>query len=125
MSKYYRRIKGHVQAELESARATEAHGDTRLAFSHLERAHVLGQRSTRLHVLTHWRMLCWGLRRRRPDEVSGQLLRIIGATLLTAIGLVPEGNTGGANVNGFRRMPLTNELQTIIDGARADRHGRL
>jgi hypothetical protein len=119
MSTYYHHINHHVQLELASARAADAKGDTRLAFSHLERAHILGQRSTRLHVLTHWRMMCWGLRQRQCREVFGQLWRIVGATLSTAIGLVPAGNTGGANVSGFRKMPVPKELQAIIDTARA------
>ncbi len=119
MPTYYYRIKHHVQTELASARVAEAKGDIQLAFSHLERAHILGQRSTRLHVLTHWRMMSWGLRQRQCGEVFGQLWRIVGATLSTAIGLVPAGNTGGANVSGFRKMPVPVELQAIIDTVRA------
>ena len=119
MSNYYQRINRHVQIELEAARTAEVKGNSRLAFSHLERAHILGQRSTRLHVLTHWRMMCWGLRQRQCSEVFGQFWRIIGAALSTAIGLVPAGNTGGANVNGFRKMPVSAELQAIIDAASA------
>ena len=119
MPNYYHRIKHHMQLELATAREAEAKGNAPLAFFHLERAHILGQRSTRLHVLTHWRMMWWGMRQQQPIEVVGQLWRIVGATLSTAIGLVPAGNTGGANVNGFRKMPVPEELQAIIDAASA------
>jgi hypothetical protein len=117
MSDYYHRIKGHVSFEMESARSAEAQGNVQLAFYHLERAHILGQCSTRLHVLTHYKMLRWGIRQRRLGEVIGQLWRIFGATIATAIGLVPAGNTGGTNVSGFRSMPIPEELQAIIDAA--------
>lgn len=119
MPTFHYRIKRHVQLELASARTAEANGNAQLAFSHLERAHILGQRSTRLHVLTHWRMMGWGIRQRQPIEVLGQLGRVVGAALTTGIGLVPAGNTGGASVSGFRKMPVPEELQAIIDAARA------
>jgi Protein of unknown function (DUF3703) len=119
MSNFYHRIKHHVHLELASARWAESNGEARLAFSYLERAHILGQRSTRLHVLTHWRMMGWAMRQRQCSEVFGQLWRIVGATLSTAIGLVPDGNTGGTNVSGFRKMPVPEELRAIIDTARA------
>ena len=88
------------------------------AFTHLERAHVLGQSSTLLHVRVHWHMLVWGLRRRHAREVFGQVLRIAGAALLTPFGLVPAGNTGGANVSPLEPMPIPGDLQGEIDAAR-------
>ena len=89
-------------------------------FHHLERAHVLGQASTREHVRVHWRMFRWALRDRDAREAFGQLVRIVGAATKTAIGLVPHGNTGGANVSPFRRMPIAPELAAQI--ARARQH---
>jgi hypothetical protein len=62
-------------------------------------------------------MLLWGLRRRSTQEVTGQLIRIVGAATKSAIGLVPHGNTGGANVNALRPMPIAPELQVLIDAA--------
>ena len=49
----------------------------------------------------------------------GQLLRIVGAATKTFIGLVPAGNTGGANVSAVRPMPLDPELAAIIEKARS------
>lgn len=119
MSRFAARIRPYVTAELQAAAAAERGGDAARAFCHLERAHVLGQASTREHVRVHWRMLCFGLRQRSPREVFGQLLRIAGAAGKTAVGLVPEGNTGGANVSPFRRMPVPPELAAIIAAARS------
>lgn len=113
------RIRPFVDAELLLARASMNHGDFADAFRHLERAHVLGQLSTCQHVRVHWRMLAWAWRRRMASEATGQIFRIIGAALLTAVGLVPEGNTGGADISAFRRRPVPSELALIIAAARA------
>ena len=105
MSRFAENIRPYVDAELSAARADAEH-----EFAHLERAHVLGQASTREHVRVHWRMLCGpgGIAMRASS--FGQLFRIAGAATKTFIGLVPAGNTGGANVSPVRAMPLDPEL---------------
>ena len=109
------RIRPAVDHELVAA----AHASERASqFRHLERAHVLGQASTREHVRVHWRMFTWALRERDAREAVGQLMRIIGAATKTAIGFVPHGNTGGANVSPFRRMPIASDLAEQIANAR-------
>lgn len=119
MSTFAESIHPYVIKELECARWAERCGDPDLAFHHLERAHVLGQSSTREHVRAHWAMFLWGVRRRQLREVTGQVLRIVGAATKTVFSLVPSGNTGGTNVSPFRRLPIAPELQTIINEARA------
>lgn len=91
-------------------------GDLLGAFSHLERAHVLGQKSTRPHVRAHWAMLKFGWRARDLRHVAGQLARLAGAALFTWL-WVPEGNTGGTNVGAFERMPISPELRRLIDSS--------
>jgi hypothetical protein len=113
MSQFARNIRPFVDAELRAAELDAAHG-----FAHLERAHVLGQASTREHVRVHWRMLRWAWRHRDARELAGQALRIVGAATKTFVGLVPAGNTGGANVSAVRPMPLDPELASIIEKAR-------
>jgi hypothetical protein len=113
MSRFADNIRPHVDAELDAAMLDPEHG-----FHHLERAHVLAQAATREHVRVHWRMLCWGWRKRDAREVFGQAFRLVGAATKTFIGLVPAGNTGGANVSAFRPMPVDPELQAIIERAR-------
>lgn len=119
MSEFGRRIRPYVDREILAAREAESREQPGVAFSHLERAHILGQASTVEHVRAHWHMLLWSIRQRSPQEGLGQLLRIAGAAVTTAVGLVPQGNTGGTNVSPFRRMPLPPELAACIDEARA------
>lgn len=113
------RIRPAVQAELAAASAAEQRGEFYTAFLHLERAHVLGQATTAEHVRVHWRMFQLALRNRRHGEASGQLWRMLAASLFTALGWVPDGNTGGSDVSGFRRMTVPKDLQQALDAARA------
>ena len=85
-----------------------------LAFGYLENAHVLGQHSTYHHTRVHWKMLQHGVRQRDLKEVTGQLLRILGALTKTAIGLLPAGNTGGSNISPFKPLPLKPEHAKIL-----------
>lgn len=115
---FYRNILPHVEAALSDARRARANGDLADEFKHLEIAHVLGQESTRLHTKVHWLMLTYAIRQSAPREFFGQLLRIIGAATKTVFGLVPQGNTGGANVSPFKPMPIAPEVKQLIDQAR-------
>jgi hypothetical protein len=56
-SRFAQRIRRYVQAELDDATACEARGEPVSAFGYLERAHILGQRSSVEHVRVHWAML--------------------------------------------------------------------
>lgn len=103
-------------AEIGRARASIRAGELDAGFSHLERAHVIGQDFVVPHVRSHWLMLAVEVRRRRPRAVVGQAIRIVLGALGSAVGIVPTGNTGGTDISMFRRMPVPRELQAIIDG---------
>jgi hypothetical protein len=124
MTPFALRIQPYVHAELDAAASAEAQGRFHTAFAHLERAHVLGQRATVEHVRVHWRMFRFALRNRFAGQAFGQAWRIMAAGLFTGVGLVPEGNTGGADVSGVRRMPVPQDLQQVIAGARGGRRPR-
>ncbi len=119
MSTFAQRIRPHVQAELDAAATAEARGEFDTAFQHLERAHVLGQAATIEHVRVHWRMFRFALRNRLRGQAAGQLWRLVAASIFTAPGLVPEGNTGGTDVSGFRRLPIAKDLKQTLDAAQA------
>lgn len=112
------RIRPYVKMELAQASAAELGGDPFTAFRHLERAHVLGQRSAEHHVRVHMRMLMWAIRQNELHEMVGQIWRIVGAAAGTWIGLVPKGNTGGAAISGFQSMAIPEDLAGMIEAAR-------
>lgn len=113
------RLAPYIEAELVSARFAMSVGDTQQEFTHLERAHVLGQESTYWHVKVHLLMLAWAIRNRSVQEAIGQVFRIAGAATKTALGLVPQGNTGGANVSPFKKMPIASDLAALIHKAKS------
>lgn len=111
-------LRPFVEAELDLAGDAGAAGDAARSFHHLERAHILSQAATALHVRVHFHMLLWGIRHRQPREIAGQFLRLAGAAALTRFRAVPHGNTGGANVSAFLPMPIAPELAEIMGRAR-------
>lgn len=116
---FSQRVASYVEAELANAKLAGSAGDTQQEFAHLERAHVLGQESTYWHVKVHVLMLVWATRNRSVREMLGQVFRIVGAATKTVFGLVPQGNTGGANVSPFRKMPIAPELAALIRKAKS------
>ena len=118
MNQFARSLRPHIKQELARYRLALADGRPDQAFVHLERAHVLGQGVTRYHLATHWHMLCWELRYRRGRGAPGQLLRLVGALILTPPGLLPAGNTGGSNISAFKSMPVEPELAEILRRSR-------
>lgn len=101
--------------ELEASMAKAAYvgGDLQEAFRRLERAHILGQSWAGAHSWTHWMMLKIGWRRRDGREVRGQVLRLAAGGLLSRMGRLPTGNTGGADVPAERPMPLPADLAPL------------
>ena len=110
-------LKPYIDYEIRQASELSAAGHDAEAFSHLERAHVLGQGITREHTRVHWLMFKSAVRRRDAREIWGQLIRIIGAATKTPLGIYPTGNTGGANVWFFKPMPVPDDLKKILDRA--------
>jgi hypothetical protein len=111
-------LRRHIESELAVAQQFEAQGELISAFRHLERAHVLGQAITFEHTRIHWQMFKLALKMKSLREIFGQMIRIVGAATKTPFGIYPAGNTGGANVWFFKRMPVPGDLQQIIDKAR-------
>lgn len=102
------------KAEMTTAAGLYDVGDFQLAFSHLERAHILGQSFSIAHARTHWWMLKVGLRKQDIVEIAGQIPRTLGALFFSRI-WVPIGNTGSARVSPFKPMSIPDELQVLLD----------
>ena len=101
--------------EIVLAREFMAAGNLERAFTHLERAHVIGQNFVGAHAKAHWLMFRLEFRRRRIAAVFGQAVRLFLGVIGSAVGVVPTGNTGGTNISMFKRMPIPPDLQSIID----------
>jgi Protein of unknown function (DUF3703) len=115
MNSFRRNIEPAFRRELNASKNA---ADKKAEFAHLERAHVLGQASTVLHVNSHVRMAACAIRERDLRELGGQIVRILGAAVVTGFGAVPTGNTGGANVSPFQPMPIPPDLAAEIESAR-------
>ena len=105
--------------EWNSAQQARLAGDLSLAFQHLERAHILSQRLTWLHVRTHLAMWHIGWLRQDLRELFGQSTRILAAALFSRI-WVPIGNTGGTNVSPLQPMPVPEDLRVILEAEQAE-----
>ena len=103
-----------LELQLAIANDFAARDEFQRCFEYLERAHILSQNSTVQHVRVHWLMLRWAVRQRNVREFLGQIVRIVGAACVTALGLVPIGNTGGTNVSPFRPMPIPADLAALL-----------
>ncbi|GAB54494.1 hypothetical protein GPUN_0347 [Glaciecola punicea ACAM 611] len=103
-----------IEDKLNPASQAQLRREYNKSFALLEDAHVIGQQSTYFHSLVHLKMLRHGLSMRNYKEVMWQLCRLIDAFTKTAIGLIPTGNTGGANVNRFRQMPISEKNKETI-----------
>jgi hypothetical protein len=113
MSPREARLRAAFEHEWQQASDAENRGEFDIAFGHYERAHILSQTITWLHVRSHVGMLRIGWRRRSPREILGQMSRIVAASLFSRL-WVPVGNTGGANVSAFRPMPLPPDLHALL-----------
>ena len=109
----HRALADTIEAEFGEARRKLMAGDALHAFTHLERAHVLGQKHTPAHVRAHWAMLRYAWQYGSTRDVVGQLGRLTAATLFTWA-WVPEGNTGGTNIGAFEKLPIPPDLGQLI-----------
>ncbi|WP_431474392.1 DUF3703 domain-containing protein [Marinobacter sp. KM021] len=116
---FSQQIAPYVEVELANAKRANSAGDTQQEFAYLERAHVIGQESTYWHVKVHILMLVWAAQNHSVREAFGQFFRIVGSATKTAFGLVPPGNTGGANVSPFKKMPIAPDLAALIQKAKS------
>jgi hypothetical protein len=99
--------------------AAKVAADADIAWTHLERAHIVSQPLVAEHVRTHAAMLVTAVRRRDAKEAVGQLFRVIVAAPGSLTGRYPVGNTGGADVSAFAPMPIPDDLRALLDETRS------
>jgi len=109
------KILATYRREMQFAVDARNTGDLNLAFQHYERAHILSQQYTWLHIKSHIGMLRVGWLRKDMREIIGQCVRIVAALIFSKL-WVPIGNTGGANVRALKPMPIPEDLKQLLDG---------
>lgn len=108
-------LKSAFLAEMAVARRCILVGQLDRGMRHLETAHVLGQYHVLPHCRTHWMMLRVACKRRRYADACGQAVRMVLGALGSLAGIVPQGNTGGSDVNMFKGMPVDPGLTALIE----------
>ena len=100
--------------ELALAREARRSLDYESAVTHLERAHILGQRYLFAHLHTHTLLLAVAAERADVREMIGQIIRLIAVVPGYVTGWVPKGNTGSANVSARQPMTPPDDLAPLI-----------
>jgi hypothetical protein len=108
-------LKKYYQLELNKARIELDNNNLQQCWYYYERAHVLGQSYPVPHIYVHWLMLKFGIRIKSSKEILGQIPRLLVGGVKSFVGVIPVGNTGGANVPALRSMEIPNDLQVIIN----------
>lgn len=108
-------LRPYYRQEILSYRQALEKGNLTLAWSKLERAHIIGQAYPREHSYVHWLMLRFGIKIKSSREVMGQIPRLLAGGVKSFVGKVPTGNTGGANVPPLKRMEIPADLRIILE----------
>ena len=103
-----------IEAERRVFRAARQSGNRALAWTALEREHILGQGFFGPHLRSHMTMLGYAVETRDGREVLGQVIRLALAPLGNLTGRLPWGNTGRANVSAFAPMPYPDDLAEVF-----------
>ncbi len=107
-------LKPYYQNELTNYQNAYSNGDLKVAWNHLERAHIIGQKYPYAHSYVHWKMLQFGFRIKNRKEIIGQIPRLIFGGVKSFVGKIPVGNPGGANVPPLKPFPIEKNLQEIF-----------
>jgi len=108
------KLKNAFNHEMELAQTSFASEDYQQCYSHLERAHILGQRNYLPHVKSHYWMYKVGLKTGDVREALGQVVRMI-MSIFSIINLVPLGNTGRARISPVKPMPIPADLAQYFE----------
>ena len=112
-----KKLAPYYASELNNYQIQYVNGNLKKAWSHLENAHIIGQKYPYAHTFVHWKMLQFGIKIKNRKEVLGQIPRLLFGGIKSFVGKIPEGNPGGANVPPLKPFPIKKELQAIFTKA--------
>ncbi|MFZ5666035.1 MAG: DUF3703 domain-containing protein [Pseudomonadota bacterium] len=101
--------------EIAAYRDARARNNVKLAWHHLERAHIVSQPHVGLHFSGHLAMFTFALSLRDWPEAWGQVARLALVPLGAIVGRIPRGNTGRASVSVFQSMPVPSDLKMLLE----------
>ena len=113
-----RGLKIHYQLELENYKREVSKADLEAAWRQLERANIIGQAWFKQHTNVHWLMFKFGIKIKNRKEILGQLPRLLVGGIKSFVGVIPIGNTGGANVPPLQAMEIPEDLKKIMKSYR-------
>ena len=108
-------LKTYYLKEINSHKVYFRKGELQNSWIALERSHVLGQAYPLEHSYSHWLMLKFGIKTKNLKEIIGQLPRLLVGGVKSFVGVIPVGNTGGANVSPLKAMPIESDLKDILN----------
>ena len=108
-------LKLHYKKEIQEYRDKIRINDFQSAWNALERSHILGQKFPGEHTYSHWLMLKFGFKIRDFKEVLGQIPRLFVGGIKSFVGVIPVGNSGGANVSPLKPMEIPEDLKKILE----------
>jgi len=111
------KLKPYFDSELSKYIAEYENGNLQVAWHHLERAHIIGQRYPYAHTYVHWKMIQFGFKINSGREVLGQIPRLLFGGVKSFVGKIPVGNPGGSNVSPLKPFPIGNEIRDIFINA--------
>lgn len=114
------RLKPYFDIELNQFRQAFAAEQLHIAWEHLERAHIIGQRYPTAHSYVHWKMLQFGFRIKCTREIFGQIPRLVFGSIKSFVGKIPVGNPGGADVPPLKVFPIDPQIRAIFAEAGID-----
>jgi Protein of unknown function (DUF3703) len=103
-----------IATEMATYRTARAANDSVMAWTALERAHIVSQPYLRPHLSNHWIMLQLAVSERNSGEIVGQIIRLALAPLGALTGRIPFGNTGRSNVSAFKTMLIPQDLRDAM-----------
>ncbi len=103
------------EKELENFFTQLKLNDISSSWLHLERAHILGQFFWREHFYVHILMFYLSIRVLNFREAIYQIPRILLAIPGSIFKKAPKGNVGTSRVGIFEEMPISNDLEKILN----------
>jgi|OM-RGC.v1.028069253 hypothetical protein len=101
-------------AEVKQALKARRQQQWSSAWSHLERAHILGQQQFMLHLQSHWLMLKLAADQSNWVEIRGQVLRLLLTPVGHLTGRLPTGNPGSSHYPVLQPQPVPEDLQHLL-----------